>query len=46
MNEKEIKQWIKELEEENKEILSYGWKHIYNEGKIEVLKTILDVFEK
>jgi hypothetical protein len=46
MNEKEIKQWIKELEKENNEMLSYGWKRIFNEGKIEVLKVLLEDFEK
>lgn len=36
-----LEKQIEELEKENKEILSYGWKHIYNEGKIEAYKNVL-----
>ena len=46
INEKEIKQWIEELEKENTVILSYSWKYTFNQGKIEALKTLLEDFEK
>ena len=37
-----LEKQIEELEKENKEILSYGWKHIHNEGKIEAYKNVLE----
>ena len=46
MREKEIKQWIEELEKENTVILSYSWKYIFNQGKIEVLKVLLEENKK
>ena len=46
MNEQKIKQWIEELEKENMVILSYSWKYIFNQGKIEALKVLLEHFEK
>ncbi len=46
MNEQKIKQWIEELEKENTVILSYSWKYIFNQGKIEALKVLLEDFEK
>ena len=36
-----LEKQINELEEENKNTLSYSWKHIYNEGKIEASKNVL-----
>jgi len=41
MRTKEIQQYIKELEEENKTLNSYSTKHIFNEGKIELLESLL-----
>jgi hypothetical protein len=36
-----LEKQIEELEKENKEVLSYGGKHIHNEGKIEAYKNVL-----
>ena len=36
-----LEKQIEELEKENKEILSYSWKHIHNKGKIEAYKNVL-----
>ena len=43
MREKEIKQYIKELEKENETIyLMINWKRNKNLGKIEILKVLLE----
>ena len=42
MREKEIKQYIEELEKENEKYLYYSYESIKNLGKIELLKSLLE----